>query len=247
MKVRDAGAAFKTPRRGNPLRPVVAVRALRALARSGGTDLQQGVIFLRATEGNAAARAFDRFRNSPNGQCVLEQRRVLRERLQDVAALSRLPARSLGQAYAAFMLREQLSMPGLLDLAMGSRQAAVSDDELVFAERSHVMHDLWHVVTGYGSEELGEVCILAVRSAQLRHLGVWFLCLAGMLAVGRRLGLRQVCAAVCEAYRRGRVAAWLYAVDWEGLLPEPLDVVRQKLNLADAVNYPLPAGSGISP
>jgi ubiquinone biosynthesis protein COQ4 len=73
----------------------------------------------------------------------------------------------------------------------------------------------------------------------MRHIGVWALCLGGVVKVGRDLGSRQVRAAAREAYTRGRRAAWLYGVDWEALLAEPLDVVRARLDLAPAMHYPI--------
>jgi ubiquinone biosynthesis protein Coq4 len=47
--------------------------------------------------------------------------------------------------------------------------------------------------------------------------------------------------AVREAYARGRRAAWLYGVDWESMLTEPLDVVRSRLHLMPGVLYPIAA------
>jgi ubiquinone biosynthesis protein COQ4 len=95
------------------------------------------------------------------------------------------------------------------------------------------------VVTGYGRDEAGETCILALRSAQMRHIGVWLLCLFSMLKVGREVGFRKIGAAVREAYARGERAAWLYGVDWEAMLGEPLDVIRARLSLAPAAHYPI--------
>jgi ubiquinone biosynthesis protein COQ4 len=223
----------------NRIRPLRALRALRNLATSHGTDLPQGVAFLRATEGNASRRAFDRFRASPVGREVLRRRQPLRDHLLDRDGLAAMPDGSLGRVYLDFMERENISVPSLLDLATTDPYPPMSAKEWRFVERSHVMHDLWHVVTGYGREAAGEVCILAVRSAQMRHLGVWLLCLGGMLKVGRDLGSHRVCAAAREAYTRGRRAAWLDGVDWEALLAEPLDVVRARLNLPPAVHYPI--------
>jgi len=223
----------------NRIRPLRALRALRKLAKSHGTDLPQGVAFLRATEGNAAQRAFDRFRASPVGREVLQRRQPLRDHLLDRDGLAAMPSGSLGRVYLDFMERENISVPSLLDLATTDQYPPMSAEQWRFIERSHVMHDLWHVVTGYGREEAGEVCILAIRSAQMRHVGVWLLCLGGTLKVGRDLGSRQVRAAAREAYASGRRAAWLYGVDWEALLAEPLDVVRARLNLAPAVHYPI--------
>jgi ubiquinone biosynthesis protein COQ4 len=233
------GSAVLQRAAGNRIRPLVAARALRALARSGGKDLAQGVAFLRATEGQSAQRAFERFRASPLGRDVLNRRLALRDRLLDRAALAALPAGSLGREYLAFMARENISVPSLLDLATSARQAAVSPDEVLFTERTHVMHDLWHVVTGYGTDPAGEVCILALRGAQMRHVGVWLLCLFGTLKLGRELGGRRVRAAVREARAAGRRAAWLYGVDWESMLPQALDAVRAHLRLARPWHYPV--------
>jgi ubiquinone biosynthesis protein COQ4 len=221
------------------IRPLRAVRALRNLAKSGGKDLPQGVAFLRATEGNAARRAFHRFQNSTPGREVLDRRVALCDHLLDREALYALPADSLGRNYLDFMDRENISVPNLLDLATSDPYQQLSAEEWWFAERSHVMHDLWHVVTGYGPDEIGEVCILAVRAAQMRHLGVWMLCLFGMFKVGREHGGRKVRAAVREAFQRGRRAAWLYGVDWEAMLAQPIDEVRQRLELAPPVHYPI--------
>ena len=221
------------------IRPFVAIRALRNLARSQGQDLTQGVAFLRATEGQSARRAFDHFRATPIGREVLVRQVSLRDHLVNRDSLVTAPAGSLGRAYLDFMERENISVPSLLDLATSDPTPPMTAEDWLFAERSHVMHDLWHVVTGYGPDSLGEVCILAVRSAQMRHVGVWLLCLFGMLKVAGELGGRQVRAAVREAYARGRRATWLYGVDWEAMLTEPLDVVRARLRLAPAKHYPV--------
>jgi ubiquinone biosynthesis protein COQ4 len=223
----------------NRVRPLRALRALRNLAKSHGRDLSQGVAFLRATEGNAARRAFNRFRVSPVGRDVLQRQRALCDHLLDRDSLAAMPAGSLGRVYLNFMERENISVPSLLHLATSDPYPPMSAQEWRFVERSHVMHDLWHVVTGYGRDEAGEVCILAIRSAQMRHFGVWVLCLGGMLKVARDLGSHQVRAAVREAYGRGQRAMWLYGVDWETMLADPLDVVRARLNLTPAKHYPI--------
>lgn len=222
------------------IQPLNALRALCNLARSDGKDLPQGVAFLRATQGRSAQRAFERFRSSSVGQAVLSRRVVLRDCLLDDAALAAMTPGSLGRSYRDFMMRENVTVPSLLDLATSYPDAALTLEERLFAERTHVMHDLWHVVTGYGTEDLGEICILAVRSAQMRHIGVWLLCLFGMLKVGRRLGNGNVGAVVREAFTRGRRAAWLYGIDWEAMLPEPIEAVRRRLNLPLPQRYPIP-------
>ena len=150
-----------------------------------------------------------------------------------------MPPGSLGWAFLDYLKRERIVLASVIRLAKSHPYSVASADEHLFAERTHVMHDLWHVVTGYGTDEAGELCILAVRSAQMRHYGVWALTLFGTIKVGRDLGRRPVRAAVREAFARGRRAAWLYGAPWEAMLPEPLDVVRERLRLTPTVHYPL--------
>ena len=223
----------------NWIRPLQAIRALRALARSGGQDRPQGVAFLRATAGNSARIAFERFCSAPGGPTILRRQKSLRDHLLDRDGLAGMPAGSLGRAYLAFMRSENISMEHLLELAASHPEAAVSSEECRFAERTHAMHDLWHVVTGYGTDGAGEVCLLAMRGAQMRHIGVWMLVLFGMMKIGRELGRQRVYLAVREAYARGRRAEWLYGVDWEAMLPRPLEQVKETLRLAPPQHYPI--------
>jgi ubiquinone biosynthesis protein COQ4 len=234
----DNGELYLTPR--NRPHPLAALRALRVLARSQGKDLRAGVAFLRATEGNALRRAFDRFRASPEGRDVLDRRVELAAALLDRDALAAMPHGSLGRAFLDYLKREHIVLASVIRLAKTSPYSVASAKEHMFAERTHVMHDLWHVVTGYGTDEAGELCILAVRSAQMRHFGVWVMTLFGTMKVGRDLGRREVRAAVREAFSRGRRAEWLYGVPWEAWLADPLDVVRERLRLPPAVHYPVP-------
>ena len=237
MASANAGELFLVQR--NRLHPLAAWRALRDLARSQGKDAFAGVAFLRATEGNALRRAFHRFRASPEGRDVLARRLELGEHLLDRESLAAMPPDSLGRAFLDFLSRERIALESVIQLAKSQAYAVASADEYRFAERTHVMHDLWHVVTGYGTDAAGEVCILAFRSVQMRHVGVWLLTLFGTLTVGRNVGRRPINAAMREALARGRRAAWLYGVPWEAMLPEPLDVVRERLSLPPAQHYPV--------
>jgi ubiquinone biosynthesis protein COQ4 len=97
-------------------------------------------------------------------------------------------------------------------------------------------HDLWHVVTGYGRDLLGEAAVLAFTYAQTRNRGIgaivamaWWK--AGAAGPWVRPFLR-------DAYRRGKQAAWLPAQDWEALLARPLQEVRGELRLGEPPSYP---------
>jgi ubiquinone biosynthesis protein COQ4 len=97
------------------------------------------------------------------------------------------------------------------------------------------MHDLWHVLTGYGRDEAGEAANLAFSFAHLPYRGV-ALILFGIAVnsppdgVGRSAWLRYL----YRAWKRGRGSAWLPAVPYEQLLPRPIEEVRQMLRIAPA-------------
>ncbi|MBV9784852.1 MAG: hypothetical protein JO264_13665 [Acidisphaera sp.] len=146
---------------GNRIRPLIAIRALRALARSRGKDVAQGVIFLHATQGRSGQRGFCRLRASPAGQALLRERPAARDSLADRGRLAALPTGTLGRAYADFMTENKLDLRALADLEALGGERPMSPDERWFIDRATDLHDLWHVVIGYGTDELGELCVLA--------------------------------------------------------------------------------------
>jgi len=99
------------------------------------------------------------------------------------------------------------------------------------------MHDLWHIVTGYGRDSFGELCVLAFTYAQTRNRGIGAIVAFGVRNAARVIGFRAAWRGVAEGYRRGRAAAWLPAQDWRSLLALPLDAARQALNVAPAQHY----------
>ena len=102
-----------------------------------------------------------------------------------------------------------------------------------FRDRTLLAHDLFHVLTDYGTDELGEATLLAFTLAQLGGRSQALLTLGAALEVWRALGWRWL-AYDFRAWRRGRRAAWLAALPWEELLPLRLDTVRRLAGLADA-------------
>ena len=103
---------------------------------------------------------------------------------------------------------------------------------MLFVRRLRDSHDLWHVATGYGRDGLGEVCLLAFTNAQTRNFGLGLIAIAGAIKFSREAKTRvPVFAALREARRMGKEAAWLPASDMEALLPRRLDEVRSVLKL----------------
>jgi ubiquinone biosynthesis protein COQ4 len=151
--------------------------------------------------------------------------------------LAALPDGSLGRAYHHFMSAHGFSTDGMAELGQAGGERPMSEAEKWFADRMNTLHDVRHVVAGYGQEPLGELCLLAFRYAQTRHPGMGFFAVAWGLKTARVQRDQPIIAAVMEGYRRGRRAVWMDDVDWECLMREPLAAVRARLNIAAPVVY----------
>jgi len=211
------------------LHPVAAVAAVRRLFQTG--DTKEVFAVFRALRGKSGIRAFRRFAASPLGVQVLAERRCLLDRLNDHAALRALPPASVGRAYLAFMEDEQLSAQGLVQ-ASNWEQDPVPADLALFRERMRDAHDLTHVLTGYGRDPLGELCLLAFMYAHSRNLGMALIAIMSMPRLPRRAR-----RAVIQAWRDGRKARWLQDQDFEAQLTMPLAQVRGDLGITDPGLY----------
>lgn len=218
---------------------------MRSLVRDR-EDTKQAFLLIEALRGRTTLRTLARVRRSTTGRRLLVERPNLFVRLNDHAALSALPRGSLGRVYRDFMGGESLSAAGLVQISRITRSAA-SDEIAWLRERNREMHDLIHVVAGYGRDPLGEVCVAAFSYAQTGLKGFAVIAIVGGLRIARGLRGQPIGRAVYEAYRRGRRTRWLIEADWEALLGEPLEAVRDELRLTAGRYYPrvLPSLRGV--
>jgi ubiquinone biosynthesis protein COQ4 len=214
--------------------PIAAYRAIRKLMRDR-EDTRQVFLLIDALRGKTTLRQLGRFRATEFGRAALAARPRLFDRLEDWDTLKALPAGTLGRAYYEFMASENLSAEGL---AKASTIPQSSDDIIWFRERNREMHDLLHIVAGYGRDPLGEGCLVAFSYAQTGQLG--FAAIA--LFVARRISQARpgqpMRRAIFEGYRRGRSAKWLVGADWETLLSRPVEEIRQQFAVMPARYYP---------
>jgi ubiquinone biosynthesis protein COQ4 len=213
------------------LRPFRAANAIRRLFRNPG-DTRQVFILLRALRGRSGLHSFRRFAASATGAAILRERRSLLAALQDRAALGQLAPGTVGHAYREFMDGQNLSAEGLMQAAGEWGQEVLPPAATLYRERMLAMHDLVHVLTGYGRDPLGEYCLLAFMYAHTRNLGM-----AAIVAMGWLRLPSAARRALAEAWRNGHEAHWLPEQDFEALLPRSLDAARCELGIADPVCY----------
>ncbi|MGB3470231.1 MAG: Coq4 family protein [Erythrobacter sp.] len=176
---------------------------------------------------------------SERGQMLRRTEPNLAEILDDHEELRKTPKGSLGHAYCDFMEAEGLSAAGLV--AESERLGRTKYDDCVqwFSERSRDTHDLFHVLTGYGRDALGEQCVLLFTHGQSPTQGHLLIGYAGSANIKLQVkgSKAPVMGAVSEAKRTGRGAPPMVSQPIRELLKQPLDAVRSALNIPEPTMY----------
>lgn len=220
------------------MQPLRAIRAFRRLV-ADKEDTRQVFEIMSALSGKSSSRGYARMLTTAEGGRQAYRRIEMADRLQDRDWLSSLPKGSVGAHYLTFIAERDLSAYGLAD---ESRKVADADFDAAhpnawYVRRIRDVHDLWHVLTGYRTDALGEACVVAFSLPQTGSAGF------GLIAAGaaveftrRRLGY-PFAQAIFQAWRHGRTAAWLPAQDYEALLAEPLGTARKRLKIKQPSIY----------
>jgi ubiquinone biosynthesis protein COQ4 len=211
-----------------------AWRALRSLI-DDPERTDQVFVLIEALAGNGGERLFQRFLHHPDAGVLLAERPSLLATLSDRASLEALPEGSFGREYARFMREGGIQPEGLVQASEDRERLRepVSDPERDwFFTRLRDMHDLWHVLTGYGRDLAGEDANLAFTWAQTRNRGIGAIVLASLVIGPKTLDLFWP-RYLFRAWRRGRRASLLAAARYEELLPLPLPEVRRRLGVAE--------------
>ena len=228
--------ADRTPRR---IRPLKAWGHMKNLLKDN-EDTEQVFHIVDALNGNALITDLKKFAATPGGQARLTERRYLPEILDDHETLRKLPAGSVGQAYVDFMEREGLTAAGLVEESekWWSGQDIYDDDVEFYGHRLRDTHDLFHVLTGYGRDQLGETSVLAFSHSQNNSRGNLFISYIGAWDL-KKLAPRgsKIISVINEGRRNGKIAKKIVAEDIVALLAEPLDAARQRLGVQEPILY----------
>jgi ubiquinone biosynthesis protein COQ4 len=220
------------------LQPLKALRALGRLLKDK-EDTAQVFEIMRALSGRSVPNGYARLISTPAGGSIAFRHQELATILSDHAFLSRLPEGSVGRAYLHFTTSENISAEGLIAESRKGIDDGI-DSAHPFAwygRRLRDVHDLWHVLSGYGRDGLGEACLVAFSYSQTKSLGFGLIGIAGALKLRREMPDVPAVRAVFEGFRNGRKAAWLPGEDYVRLLSEPLNAARARLNIARPAIY----------
>lgn len=148
----------------------------------------------------------------------------------DLARLRALPDGTLGREIARFF-----DDRGFDPAALYHTDSALATDFDRFKRHMERTHDIWHVVTGFGTDVPGEIGLQAFGLAQVGTGLPYVLMAAGMLHQLRDDSKGEALMnEIVRGWQLGKSAQPFFGVDWEALYPRPLADVRAQLGITPA-------------
>lgn len=203
-------------------------------------DTEQVFHIIEATKGKKSHRQAWDFIQSEAGQRFLRNEVDIPSMLDDHGRWADLPENSVGKHYIAFMKREGLTAAGLVEESHKWAPLESRPQDLTewYFNRLRDTHDLFHVLTGYGRDALGEASLLGFSYSQNHNGGILFIAFAGARQIKKTTGTKApLYAAVREGKRNGKAAAQLAHMDVEAVMREDIDEARARLNIAEPKIY----------
>ncbi len=200
----------------------LAARSLGRLLRDPD-DTAQVLLLGLAINAVRLPQLLARMMVAEGGLRLLTERPTLDSRTVDFVRLRALPASTLGGAYARHLDDHGLD-PDLFQPPPG-----LPEVPRYLAQRLRQTHDIWHVLTGYAPDVAGELALQGFTFAQLRMPSSFL-----VATLGTAFKAPSEARRVWDGYQRGRDAAFLPVVRFEGLWDRPLAALRQELGIRPA-------------
>lgn len=220
-------------RRVSGLRPLKVLHHFRKLVEDK-EDTEQVFHIIEATRGKRSNRLAWDFILSPEGQRLLAEGASIPEMLDDHARWADCGPNSVAAHYIAFMKREGLSAAGLVAEShkWAPPEHLPRDLTQWYFDRLRDTHDLYHVLTGYGRDALGEASLLGFTYEQNYNTGILFIAYAGAREIGKVARTKApLLAAIKEGRRLGRAAKKISHENIADLMAEDIDAARARLNI----------------
>ncbi|CAN7223143.1 Coq4 family protein [Brevundimonas sp. LjRoot202] len=219
------------------LRPLAALKAFRRLIRDK-EDTVQVFRIMQALSGRSISRGYQRMLSTMEGGRQAFLREELAHKLDDPVWLARFQPGTVGATYRAFREARGFTADGLAEVEREVVPFIDAPHPVVwYSRRLRDVHDVWHILTGYQTDALGEACVVAFSYGQTRNLGFAFIGWGAAREIQRENRSVPARRAVLQAWRHGRAARWLPALDYEALFAEPLETARARLNLRPPTVY----------
>ncbi|WP_298303182.1 Coq4 family protein [uncultured Erythrobacter sp.] len=203
-------------------------------------DTEQVFHIIEATKGKKSHRQAWDFIASEDGQRFLRDEVDIPTMLDAHEDWADLPDNSVAKKYIAFMKREGLSAQGLVDEShkWAPAERRPNDQTEWYFNRLRDTHDLFHVLTGYGRDALGEAALLGFTYSQNYNPGILFIGYAATRQIKKVTGTNApLFRAVREGQRLGKAAQKLAHMDVAAVMREDIDEARARLGIGKPVIY----------
>jgi ubiquinone biosynthesis protein Coq4 len=171
----------------------------------------------------------DPFRKNEALEAMWQAR--FRTPVYDLDELGKLPPDTLGGAYARHMKANDLRAD-YYDVKVTPRTRMQ-----FLRQRMRQTHDIWHVLTGWGTDEFEEVGIQGFTAGQYMSSMAAIIGAAAFLKSILRCRFNELERHVdnfCEGYAAGKRAENLLAVKWEELWEENVESLRRRYGIEPA-------------
>jgi ubiquinone biosynthesis protein Coq4 len=163
-------------------------------------------------------------KSQPEIQPIVKERYIAPT--PDMEALLKLPEESLGYRYASYMKGSNFD-PEFY------RKIQVQDDNTYISLRLRQTHDIWHQITGFGTDPAGEVGLQGFYLAQT-HTPTSVAIMAGVILntlLKSADDLTDVMSIIGKGYSMGLKAKPFLAQKWEENWEKPLAEWRAEMNV----------------
>lgn len=228
-----------------PDRKTAGFRPLKVLHHFGKLvedkeDTEQVFHIIEATKGRKSHAQAHAFIRSPEGQRMMAEGVDIPAMLDDHARWADCAPETVAAHYIAFMKREGLSAAGLVAEShkWAPPESLPQDQTQWYFDRLRDTHDLFHVLTGYGRDALGEASLLGFTYEQNHNGGILFIAYAGARQIKKVSGTRApLYAAIKEGRALGRAAAKIAHQDITALMREDISAARARLGIGKPEIY----------
>ncbi|WP_017664029.1 Coq4 family protein [Porphyrobacter sp. AAP82] len=238
-------------RRTSGLRPLKVLHHFGKLVEDK-EDTEQVFHIIEATKGRKTHAQAHAFIRSPEGQRMLAEGLCIPAMLDDHARWADCGPETVAAHYIAFMKREGLSAAGLVAEShkWAPPESLPQDQTQWYFDRLRDTHDLFHVLTGYGRDALGEASLLGFTYEQNFNGGILFIAYAGARQIKKVSGTKApLYAAIKEGRALGRAAQKIAHQDIAALMREDITAARARLGIGKPEVYrqclAILAGEGI--
>ena len=226
-------------RKTSGIRPLKAWRHFRNLV-ADKEDTAQVFHIIEALKGKRSHQQAWNFVESDEGRRFLDNGTDIPAMLDDHDRWADCGPNTVAAKYIAFMKREGLSAAGLVAESHKFNPPENRHDDLTewYFCRLRDTHDLFHILTGYGRDALGEAALLGFSYEQNLNPGVLFIAYAGARQIKKGTGTSApIFAAINEGRRLGKAAKKLAHMDVEQVMREDIDVARRRLKVGRPETY----------